>query len=348
MLTFLMATGEEGPDLDLFLQSLARVIGPTDVLIVFHSGDAPTLARLQDFAEDQPTQIIEIETPLAGLGDLLRLGLVLSETSYCLTLAPTDRLKPAGLTVLRERLERASPDLCLMGSAWWLADTSHPLPRADAAAFKTLPARPGAAALSGLLPDPRRLVFRTLSWAERAARWPAGLSGKPLYERALTERSDLAAQPATTLLHQPIAVDSVSMLADFRQALTARAKADRAACLTEWAPLLDEYLSLCAPEDAKICLGALPQIAALLPRRTRRMVGQMAEPFAGTFATLLAAQITQGNLGAKAELGMLLAAEQQRRNAVLARAYGQLRQDVDLALPGPDYLRRLYARLRGI
>ena len=43
-----------------------------------------------------------------------------------------------------------------------------------------------------------------------------------------------------------------------------------------------------------------------------------------------------------------VAAEQQRRMDNLAVAYGRLRQDLDLALPGSDYLHALYTRLRGL
>jgi len=47
-------------------------------------------------------------------------------------------------------------------------------------------------------------------------------------------------------------------------------------------------------------------------------------------------------------LSLQMSAQQQRRTDILASAYSKLRQDLDLALPGPDYLRNLYTRLRSL
>lgn len=344
MLTYLMATQDEGPDFDLFLRDLAQAMGPEDTLLVFHRGDEQTLARLQAFAEHHLTQIVQTEGPVACLGDLLRLGLQIAETKYTFPLAPTDRLQPNALVALRENLNRETPDLCVIYSAWWLADTDHPLHRSDRAFFDTLAARPAPADCAGLLPDPRRLVFQTAKWIGRSAAWPAGLEGKALYDRTLSDNTDLIAMPAPALLHLFALVNPKPALEDLHQELAARAKGDRSACLAEWAPLLDEHLSLCPPSDAQTVLRALPPIAALLPRQARRNVTHIPGPF----ALLLAAWIKDGDLGAKAELSLFLATQQQRRTDILASAYGRLRQDLDLALPGPDYLRALYTRLRGV
>lgn len=344
MLTFVMATRNEGPDFDLCLRALARARGPDDALLVFHTGDGQTLGRLEAFAEHHATRIIQTDTSVERPGDLLRLGLKMAETDYVLALAPTDRLHAEGIAGLRAHLGRDAPDLCLIHSAWWLADADHPLPRRDSAAFETLPQHPDAAALTGLLPDPRRLVFRTRDWAGRAPAWPAKLEGKALYAQALAERTELTCLGMPALLHLLQPVDPGPVLSACAEALAACPKGDRAACLADWAALLDEHLTLCPPAEAATLLAALPRIAALLPRAARR--GMDSRP--GPFARLLATQIREGDTGAKAELGLQLAAEQQRRTDILAAAYGRLRRDLDLALPGPDYLHALYARLRGL
>lgn len=344
MLTYLLATRTEGPDLDLVLRGLSRASGPDDRLLVFHTGDGETLRRLQAFAAHHPTRIIQTDSPLARLGDLLQLGLKMAETAYTFALTPTDRLQGDAITAVRAHLGAAAPDLCLVNSAWWLADDEHPLPRTDSALFEALPMKPDAAACAGLLPDPGRLIFRTADWADRTARWPKGLDGKALYDRAMADSTDLTCRTAPALLHLLTAVDPGPVLSACTDALAACPKGARAACLAQWGPLLDEHLALCPPAEARTILTALPGIIALLPRQVRRSLDS--QP--GSFARLLAARLREGDLGAKAELSLLLAAQQQHRTDILAAAYGRLRQDLDLALPGPDYLHALYTRLRGL
>lgn len=344
MLTYLLATRNEGPDLDLFLRALARAKGSEDRLLVFHTGDRQTLRRLQTFAEHNPTRIIQIDTPVDHLGDLLQLGLKMVDTAYTFALTPTDRLQGDAIKAVRAHLREAAPDLCLVNSAWWLADAEHPLPRNDSALFEALPIKPDADACVGLLPDPRRLIFRTADWADRAANWPTGLDGKALYERALADSTDLICRTAPALLHLCTAVDPGPALLACTNALAACPKGARAACLAEWGPLLDEHLALCPPAEARTILNALPGIITLLPRQVRRTLDSQPGPI----ARLLATRLKDGDLGAKAELSLLLATQQQRRTDTLAAAYGRLRQDLDLALPGPDYLHALYTRLRGL
>jgi len=344
MLTFVMTTGDEGPDLDLTLRALAHAKGPEDVLLVFHTGDDRTLARLQTFAAEHPTKIIRTDNPVGERGDLLRVALEMVETDYTMVLTPTDRLQPDAFRALRKTLQQETPDLCLIGSAWWLADADHPLPRSDNALLEAMPQRPTATNYLSLLPDPRRLVFRTVEWLARLATWPPSANDKDFYERALTQSTELMAAPAPVLLHLYAPSNPAPALLSFTEDLAGRPKSERAACLAEWVPFLDEQLTLCPPAETSLILNALPNIVDHLPRSLKRNMSQ--QPSA--FACLLDAQIKDGSSGAKAELSLQISAQQQYRTDILASAYGRLRQDLDLALPGPDYLRSLYTRLRGL
>lgn len=344
MLTFAMATENEGPDLDLALRALAEAKGPEDALVVFHTGDDRTLARLQTFAAHHTAQIIRTDGPIGDRADLLRLALEMAETNYTMVLAPTDRLHPDAFSALRKIVTQENPDLCLVHSAWWLADADHPLPRSDSALFETLPLRPTATDCAYLLPDPRRLIFRTADWRARLATWPPAEDDRAFYERALAQSTELMAAPAPVLLHLYVPANPAPALLGFARALAARPKAERTACLVEWMPFLDESLTLCPPDETSAVLGTLPDIITELPRPFRWNMARLP----GAFARLLEAQITEGRVGAKAELSLQISAQQQRRTDILASAYGRLRQDLDLALPGPDYLRNLYTRLRGL
>jgi hypothetical protein len=344
MLTFAMATGDEGLDLDLALQALAGVSGPGDRLLVFHAGDDRSFTRLQGFAAQRPTRIIRTDSPVDRPRDLLRLALEMAETDYTLLLSPTDRLQPEATARLRRRLAQEAPDLMLLHSAWWLTDTTHPLPRSDSARFEDLPLRPAPADCADLLPDPRRLVYRSADWLARLATWPPAPDDRAFFDRALAESTDFAVLRAPVLLHLFAPADPAPTLAAFTADLAERDRSERAACLTCWTPALEECLALCPPAGAVALLDRLPGIIALLPRTLRRDMANRP----GAFARLLAARIDEGATGAKAELALQLADRQQQRSEILAAAYGRLRQDLDLALPGPDYLRALYTRLRDL
>lgn len=344
MLTFAMATRDEGPELELALRALARASGPGDRLLVFHSGDDRSLTRLQGFAAEYPTRTIRTDSPVGGHRDLLRLALDMAETEYTLVLSPSDRLQAEAFAGLRQTLAQTAPDLALLHSAWWLADDSHPLPRSDSAAFDSLPPQPAAADCAGLLPDPRRLVYRTADWLARLATWPAAPDARAFYERALADSSGLSVTRAPALLHALTPVDPVPTLQALIHALRERPRAERAACLADWRPALDEALTLCPPGQSAAFLTALPRIVALLPRPLRRDMARQPGPF----ARLLEAQIAEGPLGARVTLSLQLSEQQQQRSDILAAAYGRLRADLDLALPGPAYLHDLYTRLRAL
>lgn len=344
MLTFAVIIRDDGLDIDPFLRSLERVSGPGDELLAFHAGDGRPPTVLEAYAQNHRARIIRTDSAVDGLGELLRLSLKMAETAYTLVLSPTDRLQRDAFDGLRSGLEQEAPDLCLIHSGWWLADPEQPLPRDDSALFEALPVRPDAGACAGLLPDPRRLIWRTTEWVDQSATWPTHLDGKALYERGLSECGHLMAAPKPTLLHHLTQVDPGPVLSSFTESLGAYPRKERMTCLREWAPLLDEHIALCPPASAMLVLNSLPRIVALLPRLERRRMDQIS----GSFARLLEAWIKDGHPGAKAELSLCLSAQQQYRSEVLAAAYDRLRRDIDLALPGPDYLRTLYMRLRGV
>lgn len=342
MLTFAMATREEGPDFELSLAALAQASGPSDRLLVFHFGDDQTLSRLQRFSERHPARIIQTDSPIEEPIDLLRLALAMAETAYTLILSPTDRLQPDALESLRITLELAAPDLCLLHSAWWLADAKYPLPRSDSAAFEKLPLRPSPEECSDLLPDPRRLLFRTRDWRERFNSRPLPDQQRDFYETILSDSAELLVARSAVLLHLHTPKDPTPTLQDFCFALSNLPKSERATGLDAWSKVLDEALTLCPPEKANSLLRTLPKITALLPRSARKKIAHRT----GVFAHLLAAQITEGSIGAKVALSLQLSEQQQRRSNVLAASYGRLRADLDLALPGPEYLQALYTRIR--
>lgn len=135
-LAYLMTSWNEAHDIDLFLGALAQIMDEDDRFLVFHQGDGDTLTRLQGFAIRHRTQIIQTDNSVMGLGGLLKLGVQMPETEYCLTLNAADRLPPDAVAALKGRLaaeeqhynDQTAPGLYLINSAWRLADPTHPLP----------------------------------------------------------------------------------------------------------------------------------------------------------------------------------------------------------------------------
>ncbi|MDH4541714.1 hypothetical protein [Sulfitobacter faviae] len=171
MLTFVMTTENEGPDLDLTLDALVQAKGPEDALLVFHAGDDSTFARLQTFAATHSAHIIRTDSPVGNRSDLLRLALEMAETDYTMALAPTDRLQPEAFRALRRTLQQETPIF-----AYFIVLGGSLMPttpaRSDSALLEALPQRPSISDCANLLPDPRRLIFRTADWLARLATWP--------------------------------------------------------------------------------------------------------------------------------------------------------------------------------
>lgn len=342
MLSFVMVTQDEGADLDAGLRALDAVMTPDDRLIAVDTGSTDhSVARLEAF--DARCHLVRLDAGALGWAEAMRLALDLAQTPYLMALQPRDRLCPGPLSALRDYLAASAPDLAVLETGWWLCDPDHPMPRSDTALAMALPAPADPAALQGLCPDPRRLVLSSARWRDRREALGADKTAVSLYAEVLAQAGSAHFQPGPVLLHPPAPADPVALLRDVAQEMAALPAAARAARLDARLVWLDEVVMRTPPEAGAALLDAFAGVLRGLARPLRRRL-RAADGPAGMIA---AALHRRGRAEALATLALLAAQENRRRTEHLATDYARLRGDLDLALPGPDYLRALYARLRG-
>ncbi|WP_204115969.1 hypothetical protein [Shimia biformata] len=258
---------------------------------------------------------------------------------YLLALDAADMIDPGALDRLRRRLAGDGPDqpdLVVVNRGWWLGAPAVALPAPDADRLAALAPRPDRAALGALMPDPARLVIHR----DLLARLDAADETDPvaLWRLAL-ERAE-----------RPLPWSDVVWLSRFRRRSAApvfaaipagddAAPAAREQALTQ----AGDALAFTGPDEARAILRAAED---LLARLTPQLIPAAGIPGTGPAADLLRTLQDEGRAMALTGLLLDLATAEQRRTEALAAALSELRADLDLALPGPDYLRRLYDRIR--
>lgn len=339
-----MEVREAGPALDASLTALARAMTPADALIALDLGATDdTARRLRAFGEDRRVQLIRLGETDLTLAARLSLALGQAETPYLMALDPEDRLRAAGLDQLRLRLDAASPQTTVVASGWWFARPRQVLPRPDTARFATIPDTPKARDLDALCPDPRRCVLNVAHWREKTAEIARIDGAFSLYSSLIKGAERLAFVPDPAVLHPRHAVDPGPALREMARRVTSRPRAEKAALIDALTPWLDETALLTAPDQFEALLGGLETFSTALPRATRKALLTLEGPC----GALLRARRSGGVDSARAAFALIVAAEDRARSETLALEVAALHAALDVALPGPDYLRDLYARLRG-
>ena len=302
--------------------------------------DLPALDELSLRAKETGIEVVRLETPLPDrqqIGDMIRRE---KDTPYVVLLEEADRLTPGALAHLLTRLENRNslgelPDLLVLNQAHWLSDPQTVLPHPDAAAMAALPTGrkgPNLEDLMRLLPDPQRLIRRDAG-PNTANGWQNPHAGWPVYEAQLQDAQSLLVlrRPLVLRRWRPAAVISgLASLAD------SRGKAQTRRLI--W---LDYALPHCDAAEAEAILAAAETALLGLTTPTADV-----DPTHQPAQHLLRVLGREGRTAGRAALALILSAQQARHSQALAQSYAALRRDLDLALPGPQYLRDLHARLR--
>ncbi|KAA8610016.1 hypothetical protein [Salipiger aestuarii] len=245
--------------------------------------------------------------------------------AHVLPLRPGDRLAAGAAAGLATWLAREDPALALLGGGFHLGDGAAPLP--------------GTPVLDAARPDPRRLLPRggcapqIDPFADPAAAWAA-------WESAL-DGSAPALFEAPVLLRPLPQASALPALTELGARLKTAPRGAAPALLARLAPWLDDALAMAPAGHAFETAAAALALRAALPRALRREAAALP----GATGALLRADTEAAAL---AVLGLLASARQDRIAQALAAGQAQLRRDLDLALPGPEYLADLYARVRGL
>jgi len=262
---------------------------------------------------------------------------------YALSLKPKDQLYGPGVKALAAKLTASDPDVIVLGSGWGHPGTGQPIPGPDAERIANLPLHPAAADLLDLYPDLRRVLIRNnsstppVSKADTLAIWRAWETVLEAPEQVLFCPDPVILPP---LPHQSAAG---AMMALSTQVSTLK-KSDFSAKLDRYLTWTGDALRLSPPAAALETIEAATLLLAALPRAFRSRACKAPEPI-GPFLNA----VRRGHHSeAMARLALLVSARTDLQIAALSDGFVTLRQDLDVALPGPDYLMDLYTRLRGI
>ena len=333
MLSFCLITRDAGPLLRNALQRLALAMAPDEDITVIDCGsEDDTLPELASFLEPRPGELIRLDAPGPDRREAMTLAWGHARHPYLLCLDACDLVHPDGIGALRAQLLDKQPQVLVAQRNWWLGTPDLLLPSADTSRIGALGPTPTTEELLTLTPDPRRLVLHA-DLATRLTDRAHTEGGMALWEHTLgaAEHTALCSEPAwaSPLPDHPAA----PMLA----AVTDRQN-DPAGFLRalNWA---DDALYLTGPDEAPALLAAAqPLLERLDPAQPL--------PAIGPITRILEALRDEGRAMGLAQLVLELSNLERQRNRALADAIGRLRADLDLALPGPEYLRQLYDRIR--
>lgn len=339
-LSFLLIVHDEGNDLWARCGALAAVTAPGDEVLVCDTGSGDESAQLlrrfcdeHGWGEDVPSRVIALpdsrEAPEGGWAALRGLA----GHARVLVLPSRARPLPEGVRALRALLGRGAPDLVVMNNTWRIAGPASALPCPDATRWPTEEVLDGAdarAAALRLMPDPARLI--------PSATLPAGD-----YEASVHKAGRIGFVATPVLLFPlPAPDDPAPRIAELAARLSAAPREDAAELLARTMLLLDDMLATLDPGQAEAFLTASRAFAAALSRRLRRQ----ALAHAGPTGAILSDLRRRDAAAARSRLAVQFAAQDRARVAALAAEIGQLRGDLDVVLPGPEYLIDLFHRAR--
>lgn len=338
-----MVTCNEGTAFEEALHAVAQAMQHGDHVIAIDTGSTDgTLERLARFGEGVGCDVIRLDKDTFTASEALALGLEMAQTAYVMLLDARDRVHPDLLWHLRNRLKSDQPDLAMINTVWWSGDPEHARPRVDAARMETLPAVVDVAALHRLCSEPRRMVFARETWRAHAALLAQAPTAHALYTQITKSGDRCAFVNAPVVQQHPRFVAPVRLLEALGTHITHMPRGQQAEALQDSLILADDVVARTSPDKAVELVTALEAFAARLSRWIRPGLVN----HEGPAGALWRARRQEGRQGALLWMAHRALAEQQQQNARLSTQLEQLHQQLELALPRPDYLRALYDRVR--
>ena len=334
MLSFALITHDEGPHLRRSLEALEQGLLPDEDLTVFDLGSTDdTLPELAGFMGTRPGDLIRLDTPDLSRSEAIALARKAARQPYVLMLDGCDLLRPEALDGLRRILVK-EPKAVVLRRDWGIAGVDAVLPAPDAGRMTALGPDPDRRALMALTPDPTRLLLHA-DFARELASEGTPSPDWALWQQVLTRADSVALHPEALWLSplptRPMAPALAAIAAS-------AASAEDVAMMLAWA---EDAPIFATPDEAPALLQAAQDMLTTLPSDHAAAL-----PGTGPLGPVLTALKDGDTALALAHLALALAAQEHRRNEALSTALAGLRHDLDLALPGPAYLRDLYDRIR--
>lgn len=353
-LSFILPLRDASPSLWRLCLSLAAVTAPGDRIVAVDGGSRDkTPQLLRRFATEigwgpeVGFELIALEEPGMSLAALAEIGRDRAMGSWCLEIHADDLVLASGIAALREVLSGQENGIVLANHAWMLAGPASPLPCPDADRWPDQGSDISARATAQrLYPDPQRVICRSGGPVARVLASDLGPSER--YDAALEDVPNDEAEigfctAPVRLAPLPPDTDLVSLTA--MQGILQQLPANAASEIFE--PHLlraGDALIRLSPGQAEPWLEQAQTGLAALPRRLRKAICAHDSP-AGRLLGILQ---KEGRSAARTSLSLILAETQRQQADALRDEVAQLRADLDIALPGADYLERMRARARRI
>ena len=344
MLGFVLLTGDDGRQIDLCLHRLQGVVGEDLPLVIVDKGSRDgTLERVENFVggAGPGVRLIKLDEP--ALTPAMAVALARTEigAEYILGLTGQDLLCPETLEPLTRWLAAQKPDLAIIAQGWWQTGAGAILPPVDLAQMAA-----GGADPAMLVADPRRLMPSR----ELAARLePPGtgpLDEWKAYDAALAAAGAVMVWPDPVLLRPMPESPLQSLFSALTQHIQSLPHAERGAALSTGVRRIGDVMGFCDPSRAEAEIDAALGLFRTLGRGERKLACAVGGPAADLLAALQDGGRRHGRTAARLVLMGQTAVQDRVRIAALTGEIRDLRRDLDLALPGPGYMRELYERLR--
>jgi len=341
MLGFVLLAHNEGRQLELGLRTLTQALEPGDPLLLIDTGSQDgSLETLQIFADKtgRQVEILRLQEPGLSLAEAAQLGRQQTGADYVLAMTGQDLLLPNVVTPLKEMLKTQQPDLMICNHSWWVTGMAAPLACADAS--RVFEGEGGQ-----LLPDLRRLL-PTSALASRLERPAAAtvLAEWQAYDDCLAAAQSLAVFPEPVLM-RPLPVARLgSVFDDLVALLQGRSKGQYRMLLQQQLPRISDEMILCDPAQVEADIASAVRFYGALDEDDQRWVAQ----FRGPVGELMAGVCSGEPAAVRMVLSLQSSTQDRARLLALTAEIRQLREDLDLALPGPEYLLEIYQRLRRI
>lgn len=303
--------------------------GQLELVVLDTSNDADTRAELHQCAAGRNMQVIVLDRALDDPADRAAAARQAAGFAYVLMLGPQDWVDPDQLPALATMLAATTPEVCVLGMAHWLGDPAVILPAPDAPRVAALLDPPEATDLLRLMPEPQRLLLRN----GIATRTGAPMQDWQVWRDTLA-RTEAVAVFAPPVLRRPLPQHGAA------RALEAAGQTqigNDPGLVLEWA---SDAFDLATARDATELLDAATALAGRLGQ-----IGHTPPAPRALGAVITALEHKDAAL-ALARIALSVAANSEAASQGMATELGRLRRDLDLALPGPDYLRALYDRIR--
>lgn len=358
-LTFLLFAHDTGNTLWRSCQSLKAALIPGDQVLLIDLASTDDSAALMTRFGQWPGWGDEVETDLiptarANATDpafWASLASTQAKHDYCLCLDGGDLLQHSPVAALRKLLKAGRPDLVVANHAHYVIGPASTLPCPDADRWPDLGGDLDTAL--HLTPDPRRLIA-SRDLLAKATPTLADLPPWQAYEHILRQAQSLRLMPEVLRLAPLPASDPPDSIPDspparaaifaIRDHLLATPRGDQPAMLDRLQCQLDDIVALLHPAQADDALDALAKLMRVIPRRLRNQ----AISHKGLSGPILTALHRNGPDVAFARLMPHFAIHERRQVEAMAKELHALREDLDLALPGPDYLIEMHERLRRV